>query len=207
MLALAALTCAFARPMTLGRGVGVASALREGPTARMSLLEPVRAPVEAYVDFWVPTIKGAMDAGVPNYLIHWGHGGAMATVLFTMGLYGAFLGWKVRLGRGGETDALSLGQTAAELHPKIMGGAAFFFLTGAQGGLTLLAAQGKSILDSPHAVTAFLGLGLLALQAGLPLAFEAGGAAARKAHAVLGTSTIALLIVHAALGLQLGLSF
>ncbi len=130
----------------------------------------------------------------------------MSTVLFLMCGYGAFLGWQTRLGNGGEVYALSLGEAARELHPKLMGAALFFFLLGGQGGLVLLATAGKPLLQSAHSSTAVVGIALLLTQAAIG-ALMKDSEAGRTAHAVLGSSTLAALVVHAVYGLQLGLSF
>jgi hypothetical protein len=131
----------------------------------------------------------------------------MATVLLTMGVIGAYFGWQIRLGNGNDVNALTLGETIREAHPKIIGGAFFFFLLGGQGGLVLYDFQGGDILSSPHAVTAVASVGLLAVQAILPKFFASGGQLARDAHAYLGTATMAVLFAHLATGVNLGLSF
>lgn len=129
----------------------------------------------------------------------------MSSVLLSMGLIGSWMGWQIRAGNGNESNSLTLGETIRETHPKIMAGAFFFFLLGGQGGLVLLDTQGRSILESPHAITAIVGMSLLAVQAALPLVFSRTEGA-RTAHAYLGTATIVALFAHMATGINLGLS-
>jgi hypothetical protein len=124
-----------------------------------------------------------------------------------MGLIGSYFGWQIRLGNGNDVNALTLGETVREMHPKIMGGALFFFLLGGQGGLVLLSVQGQDILQSPHAITAVIAITAMIVQASLPLFFEKGGQTARDVHSYLGSATIVALFAHLATGINLGLSF
>ncbi|KAK7852527.1 hypothetical protein CFP56_038522 [Quercus suber] len=98
---------------------------------------------------------------LPGWLVHWGHPGNMAVVLFAMGGYGTYLA---------------------------------------------LLTSDKPIFESPHAVTGLTGLALLTLQTTLPALFE-NNPGLRDVHGILGSGIMTLFLVHAALGLQLGLSF
>ncbi|KAG7337914.1 DUF4079 domain containing protein [Nitzschia inconspicua] len=179
-----------------------------GSTELVSVLDGLKGPIQSYVNIWTPLFQQAQDTGlVPDFLLHWGHGAAMATVLLTMGVIGAYFGWQIRLGNGNDVNALTLGETIREAHPKIIGGALFFFLLGGQGGLVLYDFQGGDILSSPHAVTAITAIGLMGVQAILPKFFASGGQTARDVHAYLGTATMAVLFAHLATGINLGLSF
>jgi hypothetical protein len=181
------------------------------PATTVALLDGIKGPAKAYADIWTPLFKDFYDNGkgpLPEWLLHWGHAGAMTSVLLSMGLIGAYMGWQIRFGNGNEKNALTLGETIREAHPKIIGGAYFFFLLGGQGGLVLRQTlQAGPILESPHAVTGLLAMSLLGFQAILPRFFAKGGQLARDVHTFVGTSTMVLLFAHLATGLQLGLSF
>lgn len=170
-------------------------------------LEAIEPAVSAYVGIWTPLFASAKESGLaPEFLLHWGHGLAMGTVLLAMGGYGTFLGWQTRLGNGDAVYPLSLGQAARSLHPLLMGLALFLFVLGGQGGLVLLATAGKPILQSAHSSTAVLGLGLMAAQAALGVTMG-DSETKRTVHAFLGTGVMLLLLVHLSFGLGLGNSF
>ena len=176
----------------------------EGPLS--SFFDGVREPVKAYLNSYVPTLQDLQTSGLlPEPLVHWGHPLAMGTVLLAMGGIGTYLGWQIRNGNGESTAWFTLGETARAQHPKIMLLASFFFLIGGQGGLLSTLVQGKEILNSAHATSAVLGLAALTLQATVPLFFK-GNPKARTFHAFFGSSTMALLVVHAVQGVSLGLT-
>lgn len=159
---------------------------------------PGAATVTSVFDPFVELVK---SWNLPDWLIHWGHPGNMAVVLFAMGGYGTYLGFRIRFSDNAEEKA-----KAKALHPKLLGGMFFFFALGATGGITSLLTSDKSIFESPHAVTGFIGLTLLTVQTILPALFE-GNLGLRNVHGILGSGIMTLFLVHAALGLQLGLSY
>jgi hypothetical protein len=122
-----------------------------------------------------------------------------------MGGYGTYLGYRIRAGEGAE-PTIGTPDSAAELHPKLMLGCFLLFAAGAQGGMLFNLLEGRPILESPHAVSALAGLGLLGANGALA-AVMGDSPNLRTAHAFLGTSLMVVLLVHAALGLQLALSF
>lgn len=146
-------------------------------------------------------VEIVQSLNLPDWLVHWGHPGNMAVVLFAMGGYGTYLGFRIRFSDDVEEKA-----KAKDLHPKLLGGMFFFFALGATGGVTALLTSDKPIFESPHAVTGFIGLTLLTIQTIIPALFE-NNPGLRNVHGVLGSGIMTLFLVHAALGLQLGLSF
>ncbi|KAF3795939.1 hypothetical protein EJ110_NYTH04182 [Nymphaea thermarum] len=159
---------------------------------------PGAAAVRSAIGPFVELVK---TWNLPDWLVHWGHPGNMAVVLFAMGGYGTYLGFRIRFSDDVEEKA-----KAKDLHPKLLGGMFFFFALGATGGITSLLTSDRPILESPHAITGFFGLALLTIQTILPALFEENPSL-RNAHSILGSSIMALFLVHAFLGLQLGLSY
>ncbi|CAM8958097.1 unnamed protein product [Rhodiola kirilowii] len=147
-----------------------------------------------------PFVEIVKSLNLPDWLVHWGHPANMAVVLFAMGGYGTYLGFRIRFSDSAEEKA-----KAKDLHPKLLAGMFFFFALGATGGVTSLLTSDKPILESPHAITGVIGLSLLTIQTLLPTLFE-GNPGLRNVHGILGSGIMTLFLVHAALGLQLGLS-
>ncbi|WJX18110.1 hypothetical protein P8452_07948 [Trifolium repens] len=149
---------------------------------------------------FAPFVEIVKSLNLPDWLVHWGHPANMAVVLFAMGGYGTYLGFRIRYSDDVEEKA-----KAKDLHPKLLAGMFFFFALGATGGVTSLLTSDRPIFDSPHAVTGVIGLALLTIQTILPSLFE-GNPGLRNVHGILGSSIMTLFLIHAALGLQLGLS-
>ncbi|KAJ1392226.1 hypothetical protein SESBI_35968 [Sesbania bispinosa] len=148
-----------------------------------------------------PFVELVKSWNLPDWLVHWGHPGNMAVVLFAMGGYGTYLGFRIRYSDDVEEKA-----NAKDLHPKLLAGMFFFFALGATGGVTSLLTSDKPIFESPHAVTGIIGLALLTIQTILPALFEENPGL-RNVHGILGSGIMTLFLIHAALGLQLGLSY
>ena len=140
---------------------------------------------------------------IPEPITHWGHPVMMGTVIFMMGSYVAYSGWKGRLSEDGETAAKYRGE-----HRKIAPWMFLFLGLGYTGGVLSLVIQKHEVLESPHFWTGSLALGLLALTSSLSL-FGFGGdlkSPLRTVHAYLGAGIMLLLVVHTFLGLELGFS-
>eukprot|EP01023_Acetabularia_acetabulum_P067055 TRINITY_DN916_c1_g2_i1.p1 TRINITY_DN916_c1_g2~~TRINITY_DN916_c1_g2_i1.p1 ORF type:complete len:209 (+),score=31.47 TRINITY_DN916_c1_g2_i1:131-757(+) len=171
---------------------------------------PVRAvldPVYTISDaVWLakafdPVITPLRQMDLPSWLVHWGHPGNMAVVLFAMGFYGSgYLGWQIRTSENEEAVI-----KARQLHPKLAIGMFIFFALGALGGIQALILQNQPLLESKHAITGITGLLLLATQGMLSLFFDEEPGA-RTVHAYLGSSVLALFALHMVFGLTLGFS-
>ncbi|CAH8264976.1 unnamed protein product [Arabidopsis lyrata] len=156
---------------------------------------------ETVTSVFGPVVEIVKSLNLPDWLVHWGHPGNMAVVLFAMGGYGTYLGFRIRY-----SDDIEEKAKAKDLHPKLLAGMFFFFALGATGGVISLLTSDKPIFESPHAVTGLIGLGLLTIQTILPSLFKEKPEL-RNVHGILGSGIMALFLVHAAFGLQLGLSF
>lgn len=164
------------------------------PLLALAGINPVAQYLQGQADFF-------STLGLPDALVHWGHPGNMAVVLLAMGAYGSgYLGWRIRLSDDADEVA-----KAQDLHPKLAIGMTIFFALGGLGGSMSMLMQGKDLWSSSHFTTAVIGLVLLSAQGMLSLFFE-DDPNARGLHAYFGSAILALFVVHAGLGLQLGLS-
>ncbi|KAM1037587.1 hypothetical protein ACFX2C_032391 [Malus domestica] len=158
-----------------------------------------------------PFIKLVKSFRLLGWLVHWGHLGSMAVVLFAMGGYGTYLGYQIRF-----LDDVEEKANAKDLHPKLLAGMfSSLLLEQLEGQIQqkvhfLCFVLRRNLICIyvciPHAVTGLIGLSLLTIQTILPALFE-GKPKLRTVHGVFGTGIMTLFVVHAALGLQLGLSY
>lgn len=139
---------------------------------------------------------------LPEPIIHWGHPAMMSIVVFVMGGFAAYAGWQGRLA----TDT-GIAVERKQKHAKVAPLMYLFIVLGATGGILSLVMQGEPILESPHFWTGTGAILLLTANAIIAATkFGKGSDTLRTAHAYIGSVAIALLVVHAFFGTQLGLS-
>ncbi len=140
--------------------------------------------------------------GTPEPIVHWGHPLMMGIVIFVMGTFTAWAGWQGRLGEDVEKKA-----EMRTMHKRLALWMFTFITLGYTGGLLSLVMQGQPILESPHFWTGTVVIGLLATNGAISATkFGGGQPALRTAHAYLGTVALAVMFIHAFLGLRLGLA-
>ncbi|MEM9484615.1 MAG: DUF4079 domain-containing protein [Cyanobacteria bacterium P01_F01_bin.116] len=158
--------------------------------------------LRAYLE---PIASWFAQFGLPEPITHWGHPVMMGIVIFAMGSTAAIAGWKIRTG---DDPAATMGSMPVrKLHKKVSLWMTTFIAMGYSGGLLSLVMQDQPILESPHFWTGSAVLSLLGLNGAISMSkFGGGQDSLRSAHAYIGTAAVALMVVHAALGLKLGLS-
>jgi magnesium-transporting ATPase (P-type) len=142
---------------------------------------------------------------LPEALTHWGHPFFMGIVMFVMGGYGVYAGWTGRLLIATDVD---LAKQNKEQHQKIMPVMFAFMAIGATGGVLSLVIQKHTVMASPHFWTAIVVLTFLAINGVISgTGFGGNKPELRKFHAYFGSTIFGAMIIHALLGLKLGLSF
>lgn len=140
--------------------------------------------------------------GLPESITHWGHPAMMGIVVFVMGTYTAYAGWKGRV--AAETEVAEKNKAD---HKKLAPLVFLFIALGYTGGILSLVMQRQPVLESPHFWTGTVVIGLLAINGLIAVSKFAGDKPQlRSLHAYIGSAAMALLFVHAFLGLKLGLS-
>jgi fucose 4-O-acetylase-like acetyltransferase len=140
--------------------------------------------------------------GMPEPIVHWGHPLMMGIVIFVMGSFVGYAGWKGRTSTDEEV-ALKSRTDHRKLAPLMF----LFIALGYTGGVLSLVMQQHSILESPHFWTGTVVVGLLGLNGLISLSgFGGNQASLRTVHAYLGSAALILLFVHALLGINLGVS-
>ncbi len=149
-----------------------------------------------------PIASQFRNLGIPEPITHWGHPAMMGIVIFVLGSFVGYVGWRGRLAADKEA-ALKSRSAHRKLAPLMF----LFMALGYTGGLLSLVMQRQPVLESPHFWTGTILLGLLALNGLISLTkFGGNQAALRATHAYIGTVALGVMLLHAALGLKLGLA-
>lgn len=153
-------------------------------------------------DYLEPIADIFRSMNIPEPIVHWGHPAMMAIVVFVMGTFVAYMGWRGRLTTEGEVAAESW-----KAHRTLAPWMYIFIALGYTGGVLSLVMQNQPIFESSHFWTGSTVLILLTINAILALfGFPGKKELLRTIHAYVGGTAILLLLVHAFLGLRLGLA-
>ncbi|PSF38700.1 DUF4079 domain-containing protein [Aphanothece hegewaldii CCALA 016] len=141
--------------------------------------------------------------GTPEPIVHWGHPVMMGIVVFVMGSYVVYAGWRSRITKDGEVAMKSRAD-----HRKLAPLMYLFITLGYTGGILSLVMQNQPIFESPHFLTGSLVIVLLGINALIAFIGFGGDnkAIMRTIHAYLGSTAMILLVIHAIFGINLGLS-
>lgn len=140
--------------------------------------------------------------GIPEPIVHWGHPLMMAIVVFVMGSFVGFAGWRGRVVE--DKDAAIKSRSD---HRKVAPWMFLFMALGYTGGVLSLVMQHQPILESPHFYTGSVVLLLLLINSAISLSgFGGNKSVLRTVHAYVGSTALCILLVHAVLGLKLGIS-
>lgn len=158
-------------------------------------MNPVRAALEPIAAYF-------RSLHLPEPITHWGHPVMMGIVVFALGSAVGLAGWRGRLLAGSEAGVKALSD-----HRQFAPLMTFFIMAGYTGGVLSLVMQQQPILESPHFWTGSLVVMLLLINGTISLSgFDGNQASLRTAHALIGSMILGLLVVHACLGLWLGLT-
>jgi hypothetical protein len=147
-----------------------------------------------------PIASQFRSLNLPEPITHWGHPFFMSIVMFAMGGYGVYAGWKGRL-------VADLAVKLKTDHQKVVTAMFVFMAMGYTGGVLSLVMQKHEIFASPHFWTGSIVLLLLLVNGAIAgTGFGGNQPQLRKFHAYFGSSIALLMVVHAIVGLKLGLS-
>jgi hypothetical protein len=153
-------------------------------------------------EFLEPIASWFRSLGIPELIVHWGHPAMMAIVIFVMGSFVGFTGWQGRL-----TTDKDVAVKSRANHRKLALWMFTFMALGYTGGLLSLVMQNQPILESPHFWTGSFVLTLLGINGVISSNGFGGNSSLRNLHAYLGSTALCLMVIHAVLGLKLGMSF
>lgn len=140
--------------------------------------------------------------GIPEPIVHWGHPLMMAIVIFVMGSFVGFVGWRGRI----VTDKVIASKSLAD-HRTLAPWMFLFMALGYIGGVLSLVMQHQPVTESPHFWTGSTLLVLLGINGAIALfGFRGNNGTFRTLHAYLGSAALCMMVIHALLGFRLGIS-